>query len=107
MIALIVAAMMSLNPMVSATVAEPVAVSVSDKKPKAEVKTVVFVSDFHCKKCVAKIEDTIPFEKGVKSLEVSLETKTIKIVYDASKTTVEKLQAAVRKLGYSAEVKSE
>jgi len=73
-------------------------------KPKAETKTVTFQSDIHCKNCAKKVEENISFEKGVKGLEVSVEKKTIKITYDASKTSVEQLAAAIKKLGYSAKV---
>ena len=76
---------------------------VAMKAPKGEIKTVVFVTNMHCQKCVNKVNDNIAFEKGVKDMKVDLKTKTI--TYDASKTSVEKLAAAINKLGYTAEVK--
>lgn len=76
----------------------------SAAKPKAELKTVTFSSNIHCKNCAKKVEENISFEKGVKALEVSVENKTIKVTFDASKTSVEALAAAIRKLGYSAEI---
>ena len=66
--------------------------AVAMKAPKGEIKTVVFVTNMHC-------------QKGVKDMKVDLKTKTITIKYDASKTSVEKLAAAINKLGYTAEVK--
>lgn len=78
---------------------------VAMKAPKGEIKTVVFVTNMHCQKCVNKVNDNIAFEKGVKDMKVELKTKTITIKYDASKTSVEKLAAAINKLGYTAEVK--
>ena len=86
----------------AATVSSTAAVSVS--KPKGETKTVTFSSSIHCKNCAKKVEENLSFEKGVKALEVSVENKTIKVTYDASKTSVEALAAAIKKLGYSAEV---
>ncbi len=74
------------------------------KAPKGEIKTVVFATKLHCKNCVAKVNENISFEKGVKDLKVDLEAQTITIKYDSSKTSVEKLAAAINKLGYPATV---
>jgi len=76
------------------------------KAPKGEIKTVVFSTDLHCQKCVNKINDNLAFEKGVKDLKVDLKTHTITVKYDTSKTSVEKLAAAIKKLGYTATVKN-
>ena len=74
-------------------------------KKVQEIKTVVLKSEgVHCSNCARKISENISFEKGVKGLEVALNNKTIKITYDAKKTSVEKLQEALRKLGYESEV---
>lgn len=70
----------------------------SEKK----TETVVFVSNMHCQNCVKKVSENIAFEKGVKDLDVNLEKNTIKITFDASKNTKEKLAAAIKKLGYNA-----
>ncbi len=74
------------------------------KAPKGEIKTVVFSTKLHCKNCVAKVNENISFEKGVKDLKVDLEAQTITIKYDSSKTSAEKLAAAINKLGYPATV---
>ncbi len=82
-------------------------VSVSDNKDKKErkkVETVTFDTNLHCKNCVKKVQENIAFEKGVKDLEVSLEKQTITVKYDPAKTSADSLAAAVRKLGYNAEV---
>ncbi len=72
--------------------------------PKKEVKTVVFKVGLHCQNCVKKVKENISFEKGVKGLEVSLDSKTVTITYDPAKTDVQTLQKAIEKLGYKAEV---
>jgi copper chaperone CopZ len=78
---------------------------------KAELKPneaeVTFKSNFTCENCKAKIEKNIPFEKGFVDMEVKLSDNTIYVKYNAKKTTVEKLQKAIQKLGYTAEVASE
>jgi copper chaperone CopZ len=68
------------------------------KKSKAEIKEVIFQAHLHCNNCVKKIQENISFEKGVKGLEVSLEKQTIAVRYDAAKTSVETLKAAIEKL---------
>ena len=68
------------------------------KKSKAEIKEVIFHAHLHCNNCVTKIQENISFEKGVKGLEVSLEKQTIAVRYDAAKTSVETLKAAIEKL---------
>ena len=42
---------------------------VAMKAPKGEIKTVVFVTNMHCQKCVNKVNDNIAFEKGVKDMK--------------------------------------
>ncbi|MCQ2184795.1 MAG: heavy-metal-associated domain-containing protein, partial [Bacteroidales bacterium] len=79
------------------------AFAVASAAGKKDVRTVVFGTNLHCEKCTEKVTENISFEKGVVSLEVSLENQTITIGYDAGKTSVEKLAAAVEKLGYKAE----
>lgn len=86
------------------TASETVSAVEMSKKPKKEYKTVVFEAHLHCKNCVTKVTENISFEKGVKDLKVDLEQKRITITYDDSKTSVEKLAAAIEKLGYETKV---
>ena len=80
------------------TVADASASAQIFKKSKAEIKEVIFHAHLHCNNCVKKIQENISFEKGVKGLEVSLEKQTIFVKYDAAKTSVETLKAAIEKL---------
>lgn len=70
------------------------------KKAKTALKEVTWTVNLHCDNCVNKVNENIAFEKGVKDLKVSLEEGTVYIKYDSSKTTEEKLAAAMKKLGY-------
>lgn len=72
---------------------------------KGEKKTVVFTVDLHCQGCVNKVEKNIPFEKGVKDMFCDLQKKTVTIVFDSTKTSVEALQEAFKKIGKPATVK--
>lgn len=73
---------------------------------KGERMEVVFDVDIRCQNCINKIEQNIAFEKGVKDMECSLADKTVRIVYDASKTDVSKLADAFKAIGKTATVKS-
>lgn len=79
------------------------------QKKKAPLQEVVFSVNLHCENCVKKVQENIPFEKGVKDLKISLDDKTVWVKYDSEKTTKEKLAAAIEKLGYEVlgEVKQE
>lgn len=73
-----------------------------DAKVKKEKAEVTFSVNLHCAKCVEKVMENISFERGVLDLEINEEAKTVKVVYDAKKTSVEMLQKAFAKLGYEA-----
>lgn len=98
------AAFMLCAPSVSSFAAsEPSSSEISAPKPKKDIKTVTFKSNLHCANCAKKVQENIAFEKGVKDLQVSVENQTIVVTYDATKTSEEKLAAAIKKLGYKAE----
>lgn len=63
-----------------------------------EVKTIVYHATLHCESCKAKVEKNIPFEKGVKDLDVNQEKQTVTITFRTDKNTPEKLQKAIEKL---------
>ncbi len=56
-----------------------------------------------CDMCVKTIETEMLYEKGVKEVHVDLEANLIHVAVDAKKTNVEKVRAAISKLGYSAD----
>jgi periplasmic mercuric ion binding protein len=75
-----------------------------DKKVKGKTETMKCWTSMTCEKCVAKIEKNIPFEKGVTDLQVDLPTKMVTITYKPEKTSPEKLEKALKKLGYKTEI---
>ena len=84
--------------------AAPTAEKIEQNVKKAATKTVTFNVSMHCKNCVKKINDNVAFEKGVKDLSVSLDSKTVTVTYDPARTDVAKLKAALEKLGYKVTV---
>ena len=78
------------------------AIEMTKSPRKKEIKTLLFRVEMDCEKCVEKINENLAFEKGVVGLEVSLDKQLVTILYDAAKTDEIKLQAALKKLGYTA-----
>ena len=111
-IILAIAALMtvSLSSAYAATTDMTAQSSLTDKKPakkQKELKEVTFNVHLHCENCVKKVQENISFEKGVKDLHVCLDDQTVSIKYDAAKTTEDKLEAAIEKLGYPVSGKRE
>ena len=61
----------------------------------------------HCESCENKIKKNLRFESGVKKIETKLKEQTVTVTYDASKTNVEKIQAAMKEIGYDTKVVSD
>lgn len=73
-----------------------------------DIRIAVFrVSQMHCENCERKVKNNIRFEKGVKEFSTDLKTKTVTIIYDAEKTTVDKLKDGFKKFDYVAEFVNE
>ena len=74
---------------------------------KAEKKTVTteFTTDIDCVGCAKKVTNTIPYEKGVKDVQVDVPSKTVTVTYDPAKTNEETLIKAFTKIKIKAEVR--
>ena len=74
---------------------------------KGDKKSVVveFVTDIDCAGCAKKVTNTIPYEKGVKDVQVDVPTKTVTVTYDPAKTNNETLVKAFSKIKIKAEAK--
>lgn len=91
--------------MLTAGMQVSVAQDKTQKKKDSNKETVeLLVEGMHCQNCQKKIEKNIAYEKGITDLEVDLENKTVKVSYKKNKTTLEKIQAAFKKLGYEAKI---
>ena len=77
------------------------------KKAKAEIKEVTFNVTIHCKNCLKKLQENLPFEKGVKDLHICMDDQVVSFKYDASKTNEETLKNAIIKLGVPFKGKSQ
>jgi copper chaperone CopZ len=74
------------------------AVAQGPKKGGKSVTTTVFMTNLDCQGCAKKITDTIPYEKGVKDVQVDVDTKTVTVTFDPAKTNNETLVKAFAKV---------
>lgn len=65
--------------------------------------TVEIKSSVVCQMCKDRVEGGLAFEKGVKDVNVDLETKIITIRYNPKSITAEDLRKKISKLGYDAD----
>ena len=82
-----------------------IGVSTGAVKPKAEKQliTTVFATNITCENCKKKIMNTIPFENGIKDVQVDVPTKRVTVTYDASKNSDEGLIEAFAKIKVKAQ----
>lgn len=69
-----------------------------------DIKTVIFTTtpQMFCENCENRVKGNLRYEKGVKDIQTSLEDQKITVQYDADKTSPEKLEKALDKIGYKA-----
>ncbi len=63
-------------------------------------QTATYSVSMSCKKCQTKIEKNIPFEKGVKDMEVNLEKKQVSVTFDPTKTDSTTIAKALKNLDF-------
>lgn len=68
------------------------------QKGKKQTVTTTFVTDIDCEGCAKKVTNTIPYEKGVKDVQVDVPSKSVTVTYDPAKTNEEALVKAFAKI---------
>ena len=56
-----------------------------------------------CDMCKKTIEHDLLFEKGIKKVDLDLDTKVATVVYNAKKTDEQKIRIAITQIGYDAD----
>jgi periplasmic mercuric ion binding protein len=72
--------------------------SAGDKNVEIKIKTSAV-----CGMCKDRIEQGLAFEKGIKDVNLDVETKIVTIKYIPSKTTPDEIRKKISKLGYDAD----
>jgi len=72
----------------------------AQKQELKKIETVVFKVEMDCQGCAKKIEKSMPFEKGVKDLQVDFKNQKVTLKYKTKSTTKETLKKAIEKLHF-------
>lgn len=67
-------------------------------KPNQERVTAIFHVEIHCDACVKKIQNNIPYEKGLKDMRIDQKAETVTLTWDPQKTDTIALKAAFEKI---------
>ena len=70
---------------------------------QAQVKNIGIQTSAVCEMCKDRLEKDLTFEKGVKSVNLDLETKVLNIAYIDGKTNPDLLRKRVTLVGYDAD----
>jgi copper chaperone CopZ len=82
--------------------------SISTTAQKTDlIKKVTFEVNLTCHHCEKVMMKNLPYEKGVKDVNVDLEKKEITLLFRDDKNSVARLQKAIEELGYTAKEKAE
>jgi periplasmic mercuric ion binding protein len=65
--------------------------------------TIKIGTSAQCEMCTHRIEETLTFEKGIKSAKLDLETGIVTVAYRTNRTNPEKIRNAISKTGYDAD----
>lgn len=77
------------------------AAQTTNQKANVKISEVTFsVPTMECANCQKKVVAKMPYVKGVKDLKTDLKERTVWIKYDASKTDIAQLSAALEKVGF-------
>ncbi len=63
-----------------------------------------FYANIDCEMCVKKVMSTLPYQKGVKDVEVDLKRKLITVKYDSSKCSDAKVIRALSRIDITSRV---
>lgn len=74
------------------------------KNGKKQNVTVEFMTSLDCEGCAKKINETLPYEKGVRDVKIDVPTKVVTVTYDPSKTNNEAIIKAFAKVKIEASV---
>lgn len=71
---------------------------------KKEITQVEFQTDIDCEGCVKKIMNYMPYQKGVKRVDVDLPTKKVSVSYDTRKTSTSTVAESFEKIDVKATI---
>lgn len=70
---------------------------------KAKAGSCDILTSAVCDMCKETMERELIYEKGIKKVELNVETKMLHVDYNPKKTDVDKIRSAINDLGYDAD----
>ena len=64
-------------------------------------KIILNISGMHCASCAANIENTLKKQEGIVSINVNFANEKAYLEFDPGKITIQKIQEATKKIGYT------
>ena len=77
--------------------------SISALAQEKKVEKVSILTSAVCGDCKVRIENGLAYTKGIKDVNLDLETKVATVKYSTSRTSVDEIRKAISKLGYDAD----
>lgn len=75
-----------------------------EKKGKeSKIETIEIQTSAQCEMCKESIEKEISFVKGIKFVDLDMETKKLTVKYRKDKTDADKIKNEIAELGYDAD----
>ena len=71
------------------------------------IREVKIKSNFESTHCKARIEKAVAFEKGVKSVNADISSKTVIVQYDQEKISKDQILSVIKNLGYEGVIESD
>ncbi|MFI3327865.1 MAG: heavy-metal-associated domain-containing protein [Rikenellaceae bacterium] len=65
--------------------------------------TIELATDLHCASCKKKIMDTLPYKRGIKSVEADVESKVVTVTFDSEKSSEAEIIEHLAKIKVAAE----
>nr|CAD7403380.1 unnamed protein product [Timema cristinae] len=90
-----------------AMVDEDISVHLDEPKEAVMAHCLLRVEGMTCQSCVRTIEQTLGTKPGVQTVQIHLEEKEAKVVYDSSTTNPDDICSAIEEMGFDAAVKEE
>jgi len=70
---------------------------------QGKLDTIVISTSAQCEMCKERIEKALAYEKGVKTSNLDMLTKSVSIIYNPAKTNPARLRKAISIAGYDAD----
>nr|CAD7432511.1 unnamed protein product [Timema monikensis] len=86
---------------------EDISVHLDEPKEAVMAHCLLRVEGMTCQSCVRTIEQTLGTKPGVQTVQIHLEEKEAKVVYDSSTTNPDDICSAIEEMGFDAAVKEE